>query len=167
MKVFGFVLSILPILILGFYLSYESSYRIKDLRELKKVLTLMKNEIVFLKTPLRELIEHMKYKSNLSHLFHQFLNELNKSNENIYDMWERAVHSTRGKYYFKREDEDMLLSLGKALGKSTDTEISTIENIMEYIDMKILELNEEKSKDLKLYKSLSVLFSALIIILFL
>lgn len=166
MKTLGFSLSIISILIFGFYYSYQSTYRINDLREFKKILIVMKNEIIFLKTPLNELIEHMQYKSSMHYLFEAFSNELKEEKEDIYEMWECAIEKSKNKYYFQKEDLEMIGSFGKAFGKSMDTKISIMENIIEYINNKIFEINEEKIKDLKLYKSLSILVSGLIIILF-
>lgn len=167
MKILGLSLCVIPILIIGFYFSYETSYRIKDLREMKKILIFMKNEIVFLKTPLKELMESIKNKSSLDYLFENFINELELTHGNMESKWERALNKSVERFYFKKEDIDIFYSFGKCLGRSQEAELSIVDNIIQYIDLKILELDRENQNKIKLYKSLGILLSLTIVIIFL
>ncbi|MBR6504956.1 MAG: stage III sporulation protein AB [Clostridia bacterium] len=158
------------ILILIFAISYLIgnmvaklySKRVEELEDMKNSLNLLQTKVRFSKEPLSKIFKEI---SNIS------LNKeiFDKSNENMKTMlageaWRNAIKTVNNN--LKKEDIDILLSLGNMLGK-TDSEgqVNQIEEIKELLNIQIKNANLEKQKNEKLYKTLGMTVGLAIVII--
>lgn len=141
---------------IGFYKSKRFGKRVKNLKDFKNALNIFKSKIEFTYEPICEVFEEISktvYQNN-NNIFKDFC--VNILKEGVQDSWSDAVFES--KLEFKNDDKEILNMLGKMLGKTDkDGQISEIELVSKFLDKQILEAEEQKSKNEKMYKSLGVI----------
>jgi len=170
LKITGSIIILLASSFLGYILSRDCSIRPQQLRELQGLLQMLENEISYMANLLTDAFYkmHETRKNEISLIFKQTADYLIENKGlNASEAWEKALKENIRKTALNKEDEKVLISFGKMLGKS-DIE-GQLKNIR--LAMKQLEIQEKKAEELKaknevMYKRLGVLFGlALIIIL--
>ncbi len=153
----------------GFYFSNKSIYRLKDFKELKKALLILEGEITFGNENLYNATKKIskKIKEPLSSIFLEFSNKIEKEIYiDINILWNDSIDMYKDKLYFQEDEVDEIKSLGKALGNGdVELQLKNILILINYIDSRIEELQNKSYKEAKMYKSISLLFSALVTII--
>ncbi len=119
LKLIGVFLIIGSSAVLGLYYTKKDAYRIEDIGNIIRALSLLKSEISFLAMPLGEaLIEAGNRSSGCVGELFCYAGELFLKNngEDSETIWENAMDKRAGKTFLKAEDTDILRALGKALG---------------------------------------------------
>lgn len=160
------------LLILIFFLSsaigimiakvYEN--RVKELKEFKNVLNIMKTKMKFTYEPLEEIFKEIS--SNNSTKIEEIFGKM--SNQILYgqvkDIWEDCIQEAD--ISINQEDKDVLKKLGKLLGQ-TDVEgqVSEIDVTQSFLDVQIEKAEEEKKKNQKMYKTLGIVVGLVFVII--
>jgi stage III sporulation protein AB len=154
----------------GFYYGNIETYRIYDLIEMKRALSILKSEIEFSMVPLPEAFINIanRTKSPIDKIFNQLGQLANcEENNSISDIWECTITNFQKDTYFNKEDVEQLISFGKTLGYlDKGMQITSIETMTGYIDEKINLLNKTRFGNRKMYRSLGVLGGVLVVIIF-
>lgn len=169
-KILGFIIVIISTSLIGFFYSYKESFRISDLSEMKKALTILKSEIEYALSPLSVALLNIadKTKNPISNIFSQVSYEIEKrSGQEISDIWKKSLLDNSIKTYLVKEDIQYFESFGKCLGYlDRQLQLNNIEITINYIKDKIEILNIKSEKNKKMYNSLGILSGILICILF-
>ena len=168
-KVLGAVVIIVTSYILGLYFTKRDKYRMEDIEEIKKGLSIIKGEIGFLSLPLSEAFAGAAERTaggvsalwgNLAEAFGQ------KDGRSASDIWNESLEKAMPGTYLGQEDKGVLLSYGKTLG------YMDAEHQRASIDIAVLNLSENQSalakkKDSsgKVYQSLCLLTGILIAVI--
>lgn len=170
LKTFGFIIVITSTSLIGFFYASKESFRISDLNEMKKALTILKSEIEYALSPLSMALLNIsdKTKMPISNIFMQVSNEIEKRNgDEIFDIWQKSLQVNLKKTYLIKEDIEYFESFGKCLGYlDRQLQLNNIEITINYIKDKIDVLNVKSEKNKKMYNSLGILSGVLICILF-
>ncbi len=168
-KILGGILVSLTICIYGFYYSYKESYRQKDLQLLKKSLTIFSSEINYAMSTIEVAAKNISEKTShpINKIFSDFNKELKENNNSdIYYMWKNSIENNVSSTYFNEEDIREIITFGKTLGYlDHNQQIVNINLLLEYINNAIEEIESTKNQDKKLYQTLSVLGSLLVVII--
>ena len=150
--------------LIGRSLSKKYVYRLKELEEIKNSFNILKTKIKFTYEPIPELFQELENTKcrNVGNIFK--LAKEKMENENISTAWENAIEESATN--LKKEDKEILKSLGKLLGR-TDVEgqMGQIETTESLLENQIKEALEEKLKNEKLYSRLGTTIGLAIVIL--
>ncbi len=150
--------------LIGRSLSKKYVYRLKELEEIKNSFNILKTKIKFTYEPIPELFQELENTKcrNVGNIFK--LAKEKMENENISTAWENAIEESVTN--LKKEDKEVLKSLGKLLGR-TDVEgqMGQIETTESLLENQIKEALEEKLKNEKLYSRLGTTIGLAIVIL--
>lgn len=160
-KILGCILIISSSAGMGFFFSGELKNRIADLRELKKLIFLLRGDIRYANTPLPEAVQAMsvrhegKYKQFLS-VIAQKLNEL--GGVSFCSIWKSAVEKELQKTSLSKKDLSSLGQLGENLGYlDKDMQINTLDLYISQIEEEITDLSRNVKEKSYLYNSLGIL----------
>lgn len=149
---------------IGILISKQYSNRVTELKELKTSLNVLKTKIRFTSEPLQDIFQEISIntKGNISNLFKRISNDLKSASART--AWEEAIDKEN--LSIKKEDRQALKTLGKLLGR-TDLEgqISEIELTESFLETQIMEAQNEKDKNEKLYKTLGMISGVGIIVI--
>lgn len=152
----------------GIFLSMKDKFRADELKEMKRGLMLLKSEISYASKPLYEAMIEIseKTENTVSEIFEDSGRLLkSKKVSSAAEAWEKTIKDRRSRTYFKSEDIDIFAAFGKILGGSDkDCQLSNIDTVIDYIDMKAEELIRKNTKDSRLFKSAGVLCGILIVV---
>ena len=150
--------------LIGRSLSKKYVYRLKELEEIKNSFNILKTKIKFTYEPIPELFQELENTKcrNVGNIFK--LAKEKMENESISTAWENAIEESATN--LKKEDKEVLKSLGKLLGR-TDVEgqMGQIETTESLLENQIKEALEEKLKNEKLYSRLGTTIGLAIVIL--
>ncbi|HHW48568.1 MAG TPA: stage III sporulation protein AB [Clostridiaceae bacterium] len=169
-KIIGSIIILLSSSFLGFILSKDCSMRPQQLRELQGLLQMLENEISYMANLLTDAFYkmHEVRKNEISLIFKQAADYLTADTGlNASEAWERALKENIKKTALNEEDEKILISFGKMLGKSdVEGQLKNIKLAMKQLEIQEKKAEESKAKNEAMYKRLGVLCGlALIIIL--
>ena len=140
--------------------------RLKELISVKSALNIFENKIKFMQLPLEELfinIAENTSEKNIKNIFQKLSKDI-KQNKNIHKSWEKIISSSES--YLTLEDKNILIDMGKILGATAlEGQVSNIKITSSFIDKQIQKAEEEKQKNVKLYKTLGIGAGLTIIIL--
>lgn len=155
-----FILSIM----IGMMLSSKYRNRVKELKEMKTALSIMKTKIQYTYEPIPEIFDELGQTQNkaISELFKEAKSNMQK--KSVAQAWEESINNTQTS--LKEEDKQVLKGLGKLLGK-TDVEgqLSQISLTDQFLDTQIEKAEKEKEKNEKLYKTLGFVMGCTIVII--
>lgn len=149
---------------IGIAISKIYENRVKELREIKGILNIMKNKIKFTYEPLAEIFKQISKDNttNIEKIFGKMSNQIQYCH--VKDAWENCIQEAD--INIKQEDKDILKRLGILLGQ-TDVEgqISEIEVTQNFLDVQIEKAEEEKNKNQKMYKTLGIVVGLVFVII--
>jgi len=168
MNALGIILIMASTGLIGLYYSNIDGYRISDLLEMKRAISILQSEIEFTGTPLSEAAANvaLRTKGSVSRIFERLsgLIETNKQ-DSISAIWESAYSPAAAEAYFSKKDSEQFMEFGNALGYlDGNMQIKNITLLLDYIDSQIDELNECKAKNRKMYRSVGFLTGLLIVV---
>ena len=162
-----FVDSVLIILVctcIGVNKANRFNYRVNNLRNLKSSFSIFKTKLEFSYEPIKEIfteISKLIYKDN-NNIFKSYVSNLEGGNYE--DAWNLAV--AENCCGFSKEDIMLISGFGKLLGKTDiDGQMNEIKLADEFLDKQIIDAEELKKKNDKLYRSLGVIIGIGIVII--
>lgn len=137
---------------LGIYKSKEYENRVKELRKFKSALIMFKSKLEFTYEPIKSIFEDISkviYK-NENNIFEKVV----KNKNDIYTSWKEAVQNENA---FTKEDIEIIETIGKLLGKTDiDGQVSEINLGINLVERQIEIAENEKNKNVKLYKTMGI-----------
>ena len=152
---------------IGFLLSRTYTDRAKELNSLSNLINILQNKIKFTRKPLGEILEEtatIRQNSKISEIFLKTSEKLKK--QKIEDAWSEAISEEKFFLNLKGEDISLIQTLGNVLGKTDiDGQMSEIAQFNTLLKVQIKKAEEEKNKNVKMYKSLGTIIGLAIVIL--
>ena len=149
---------------IGLTISKTFENRVKELKEFKNILNIMKTKIKFTYEPLAEIFKQIanKNETGIERIFGQMANQINYYQTR--EVWENCIQEAD--ISINQEDKDILKKLGKTLGQ-TDVEgqISEIGVIESFLNMQIEKAEEERKKNQKMCKTLGIIIGLVFVII--
>ena len=155
---------------IGNYMSQRQNIRKKQLLSLKKAFIFLKSQIEYSCEELAAAFENVAVKSEkpINILFENSIKKLKNREKTVEEIWTEECDIFLKQSLFLKEDIEMLKMFGKTLGYSDiKHQIENINLQVEYIDKTIEVINQSSEKEEKLYRSLGVLGSLLLVIILL
>lgn len=138
---------------------YSKKYvnRVSELEKIKNMLNVFKAKIKFTGLTIQEIFSQIyeDNQDNIGEIFklaNEYMNDTSSK-----EAWEKALEDSKNSNNLDVEDINVLKNLGKMLG-NTDIEgqVSQIELTENLLNEKIVEAQEDKRKNTKLYKALGI-----------
>lgn len=168
-KIIGCVLVIASSTGIGFFFSTEMKSRIEDLKELKKLIGLLKGDIRYANTPLPEAISVIarRYKGSFYSFFQYVSTKLQElSGQTFTQVWKIAVEKELMNTSLSKKDKMQLISFGENLGYlDKDMQMNTFELYLSQLEEEIAELARTVKERSYLYNSLGIMAGVFITII--
>ncbi len=167
MQIIKYILLILIFLLsaaIGIAVSKIFENRVKELREFKNNLNIMKNKIKFTYEPLKEIFCDIANESAsaVEKIFKKI--SIKMENNQLKEVWENSIQEAD--ISLNQEDKDIIKRLGKLLGQTdVDGQLSEIELTESFLDIQIQKAEEAKKKNQKLYKTLGIVMGLVFVII--
>lgn len=156
---------------LGFYFSYELKTRIANLKDLKKLLILLRGDIQYANTPLPEAVQALAKRHDGT--YKNFLNNISSclmelNGESFASIWKEGVKKDLLHTSLMKEDYALLNQLGESIGYlDKNMQINTLDLYLEQIEVAIDGLSQSVKEKTHLYNSLGVMGGIFITIILL
>lgn len=170
LKIIGSVLVVAASSIIGYIFSRDCGKRPQDLRILQGLLQMFENEISFLSNVLTDSFEKIHRASNceVSNIFKETADNLKRNNSlNASQAWEDSIRKNIKGTALNTEDEEILISFGKMLGKSdVEGQIKNIRLTVNQLKIQEQKAEDSRKKNESMYRYLGILGGlALVIVL--
>lgn len=146
---------------LGFFMASQWNEHLKTVEKLRKMIYLLKGEIVYANSPLTEAFEHTGRKAGgeLGGMFKQVSERLSEQRgESFYAVWQEEIDKIPKDVCLSKEDKQNLKSLGENLGYlDMDMQERNILLYLEQLDLTIGYLRKHKQEKSRLYTSLGIM----------
>lgn len=161
LKILGAILTIFSCSALGFYFSNEMNVRVKQLRELKKYVTILRGDIRYGGTPLPEAISNLASRSPGA--YQSFLKNVS---EQLYqskggtfsEIWGRCVWSDLKNTSLTGNDKEGLIRFGDTLGyMDREMQVNTIDLYLNQLQEEINDQASVAKERTKLYNVLGIM----------
>ena len=149
---------------IGILISKMYENRVKELRQFKNILNIIKTKIKFTYEPLTEIFNQISQEksSKIEEIFENMTYKL--AFENIKYSWMDAIQEAD--ISITQEDKDILKELGKVLGQTdADSQVNEIEVTESFLNMQIKKAEEARKKNQKMYKTLGVVVGLVFVII--
>jgi stage III sporulation protein AB len=169
MKIIGCILVLASSAGMGFYFSCCIRCRIDDLKELKKLIGLLKGDIRYAATPLPEAIGAIARRHNGNYC--SFLQYISKklqelSGQSFSEIWESAVENELIATSLTKRDKLQLVRFGENLGYlDKEMQLNTIELYLSQLEDEISDLSRTAKEKIYLYNSLGIMAGIFITII--
>ena len=153
----------------GIVLGRDIKYRLKELKELKKIFFLLKGEICFGHSPILDALETVS--GRCSKLFKGILQEFvaygrECEKKPFGEIWQEGMKPQIEKTHLSKEERERFINLGNELGLSDlNTQQNAIDNFNMELEVCISELEKTVPGKVKLYNSMGVLLGLVIAII--
>ena len=130
-KIIGMVMVIIATSGYGFVLSRDIKLRLKELKELKKIIFLLKGEIGFGHTPILEAFDNISRRcvEPFKVMLTSFVEYGKKSDKKPFsEIWNEGMKGLVDKTHLSKDEKEMFMKLGSDLGLS---DIKTQQNAMD------------------------------------
>ena len=171
LKIIGCMLVVLSSAGMGFFFSNEMRCRIDNLRELRKLIMLLRGDIRYGNTPLPEAINGIarRHKGCFSPFFTKISSRLNElSGLTFQEIWKDAVEKELINTSLSKKDKMQLLSFGENLGYlDKDMQMNTLDLFLTQLEEETKELSRTVKEKAYLYNSLGIMAGIFISIIML
>lgn len=160
-KVIGCILVILSSTCMGFYFSNEIKCRIADLKELKKLIVLLRGDIRYGSTPLPEAISAIERRHD--GCFKPFFSKVSSrlyelSGVTFSEVWKDALDKELAGTSLTKKDKSFLLQFGENLGYlDKDMQMNTFDLFISQLEDVINETSKTVKEKAYLYNSLGIM----------
>jgi stage III sporulation protein AB len=170
-KIIGCILVILSSAGMGFFFSNEVKCRIEDLKELRKLIVLLRGDIRYGNTPLPEAVSSIarRHRGCYSPFLTKVSVRLNElSGLTFQDIWKEAVENELNDTSLSKKDKLQLQQFGENLGYlDKDMQMNTLELFLSQMEEEIKELSKTVKEKSYLYNSLGIMAGIFIAIVML
>ncbi len=171
LKIIGCALIILSSAGMGFFFSNEMRCRIDDLRELRKLVMLLRGDIRYGNTPLPEAVTAIarRHKGSFTAFFTKVSARLNElSGLTFQEIWKEAVEKELLDTSLSKRDKMQLLQFGENLGYlDKDMQMNTLDLFLSQLEEETRELTKSAKEKSYLYNSLGIMAGIFISIIML
>lgn len=170
LKISGSVCIVLGGGFIGNYMSQRQNKRKKQLLSLKKAFIFLKSRIEYSCEELSEAFENVAFKTEkpINILFENSVKNLKNREKTLEEIWTEECDNFLKKSFLSKEDIEMLKMFGKTLGYSDmKHQVENINLQVDYINKIVETINQEGEKEEKIYRSLGILGSLLLVIILL
>lgn len=169
LKLSGSILIIIASTYLGFYYGKRLIKRIYELTELERLGTVLENEIVYSRTPFPQAIYSISFRrgNEIENLFYKIYERLSRNEtDSIYQAFILGIDESSRQLSIEENDIKLLLDFAKSLG---DYDIDGYKKVFAIykigIKNKIIEAENKKNKNLKMYRYLGFSIGAMAVIM--
>ena len=169
LKISGSILIIIASTYLGYYYGKRLIKRINELTELERLGTVLENEIVYSHTPFPQAIYSISFRrgNEIENLFYKIYERLSKNEtDSIYQAFTMGINESLRQLSIEDGDTKLLLDFAKSLG---DYDIDGYKKVFALYKIgmknKIIEAENKKSKNLKMYRYLGFSIGAMAVIM--
>lgn len=161
LKILGAILTISSCSALGFYFSNELNVRVKQLRELKKYVMVLRGDIRYGGTPLPEAIGNLARRS--PGVFKKFLSDVSEllfvsGGGTFSEIWSKCVWKDLKNTSLTGADKENLIRFGDTLGYlDREMQISTIDLYLNQLQEEINEQTIVAKERTRLYNVLGIM----------
>lgn len=170
LKIIGAAVVMMASVGMGFYYAGRDGYRLSELAQMKKALTVLVSEIRF-SSQLEEAALNISERATgvVAKIFASFGTCIReKSGEDLCNLWEYVLVSFKRESYFSDEDLDMLFALGRTFGYLDKAmQIDSIGLVISQIDGESNLLIEKREKNKRMYMNLGILGGLALVIMLL
>ncbi|NLL00281.1 MAG: stage III sporulation protein AB [Clostridiales bacterium] len=160
-KVVGCILIILSSTLMGFYCSNELKTRINDIKELRKLVVLLRGDIRYGNTPLPEAICAIarRHEGSLKGFFTKVAERLSEHSGNTFSqIWKEAVDKELNQTSLNKKDKSNLIQFGENLGYlDKEMQMNTLDLFLTQIEEEISELSKTAKEKSYLYNTLGIM----------
>lgn len=160
-KIIGCILVILSSAGMGLFFSNEMKCRIEDLKELRKLIVLLRGDIRYSSTPLPEAISVIarRHKGCFEAFFSKVSSRLNElSGVTFSDVWKEAAENELTNTSLNKKDKSQLIHFGDNLGYlDKDMQMNTLDLYLAQLEDEIQELTKTVKEKAYLYNSLGIM----------
>lgn len=160
-KVVGCILIILSSTLMGFYCSSELKSRINDMRELRKLIVLLRGDIRYGSTPLPEAISAIarRHEGNFKGFFTTVSVRLNeRSGDTFSQIWKDAAEKELITTSLSKKDKNHLIQLGENLGYlDKEMQLNTLDLFLNQMEEEIQEVTKTAKEKAYLYNTLGIM----------
>jgi stage III sporulation protein AB len=170
-KIIGCIMVIASSTGMGLFFSNEMKCRIEDLKDLKKMISLLRGDIRYANTPLPEAISSIARRHNGS--FESFFSSVSSklhelSGLTFSDIWKDAVEKELMNTSLTKKDKQLLIQFGENLGYlDKDMQINTLDLYISQLEDEINEISKTAKEKTYLYNSLGIMAGIFITIIML
>lgn len=161
MKILGSVLVTVSCSGLGLWMAGQWKEHRKLLEQIRKMILLLKGEILYAHAPLGEALEHVGRKSEgiPARLFCRVAERIGQQDgELFYDLWKEAIDSHRKELLLTEKECEEFKALGEHLGYlDLGMQERTIELYLEQLELSLNFYREHEQERVKLCTSLGVM----------
>lgn len=161
MKIVGCALVILSSAGMGFYFSSEMRSRIEDLKELRKLIGLLRGDIRYANTPLPEAINsiHRRHNGNFQRFFRYVSTKLEElSGQTFPEIWKTATEHELASTSLTKKDKLHLAQFGENLGYlDKDMQMNTIDLYLSQLEELIHETSKTVKEKTYLFNTLGIM----------
>lgn len=169
MKIIGCILVIGSSAGIGFFFSNEMKCRIEDLKEIRKLITLLRGDIRYASTPLPEAISSIarRQKGSFNSFFTHVSTRLKElSGHTFSEVWREAVHKELENTSLSKKDKLHIIQFGDNLGYlDKDMQMNTIDLFISQLEDEIKELSKTVKEKAYLCNTLGIMAGIFIIII--
>ncbi|MCF6460086.1 stage III sporulation protein AB [Clostridium sp. Cult3] len=169
LKFAGGTLVLLSSSLMGFSYGKKYSNRLNNLIYMEQCIKILETEIVYGAVPLPEALLNVYNKGNkkVSFIFKEIRDHiLNNRVEDVYYSFFHVRHILKESLYFKQQEIEIFLSLGRILGASDrEDQEKNFKLILNQIILLEKEAKLERDKNEKMFKNLGVLIGLAIVII--
>ena len=167
-KIAGSIIVIVSSVCIGRFYAQKLRFRLEALKELKRLMVIMKNDISYLATPLPEIMGQSRFADNsiFGKFFTHISEELKKGGVAFSDVWERCVESDLDETELTSVDKEEFKKVGGNF-RATDRQmqINQYEHFIVHLDSEIEELSGEVAQKSRIYNLLGFSGGAFIVLI--
>jgi stage III sporulation protein AB len=168
-KIIGCILVIASSTGIGFFFSCEMRGRIEDLKELKKLIGLLRGDIRYANTPLPEAISSItrRHSGRFDDFFNYVSIKLHElSGLTFSDIWKDATEQQLANSSLSKKDKLHLIQFGENLGYlDKDMQMNTLDLYISQLEEEISEMTKTVKEKSYLYNSLGIMAGIFITII--
>ncbi len=168
LKLAGSILVVISSLLYGSKVCRELSEHVGQLVGLKEMLLMLRGEISYARTPLKEAFQQIaaQGKEPFSSFLEKAAQGLGGKEENIGEFWRRLVEQEAGNFYFSKEELGLLERVGENFGYlDVQMQLKNLELYMEQAQVLIEKAQKELMDRQKLARTLSLMCGLFLVIL--
>jgi stage III sporulation protein AB len=168
-KIIGCILVIASSTGIGFFFSTEMKCRIEDLKELKKLIGLLRGDIRYANTPLPEAINSItrRHSGRFDGFFNYVSVKLHElSGLTFSDIWKTATERELANTSLSKKDKLHLIGFGENLGYlDKEMQMNTFDLYISQLEEEITDLSKSVKEKAYLYNSLGIMAGIFITII--